>query len=333
MNETPEVLPMEGAVPAPAISVDTVLPPGVQPTRNYVAAIELGEVMARSGFFNDAQEAAQAAVKVMIGLDLGLSPTSAMMAIQTMPGENGRTVFLIEAKLLAAAIKMHPQIEFEIVTRTDTECEIKFLRRDPDDGGAWKAEGPNMVWTIDKAKIAVSKFSSKPLWKTLPMVMLTWRALSEGARLYFADVLAGGAVYAKEEFEPDPGAIREAAAPSRPQPLTDPKAIALKTELEAAYDRLRGANPTRVPPGMYANVLRGAEHDHARLKAEVDRLVDLAIKEEKQVRLVGVLEGLGLDKPVLTEIVERAERQKLAGERIAVLEKAIAENTPKEIAL
>src|SRR4051794_5158380 len=48
---------------------------------DYKLAMEMGRQMAASGYFGDAKEEAQAAVKMIIGLDLGISPTAAMSAI------------------------------------------------------------------------------------------------------------------------------------------------------------------------------------------------------------------------------------------------------------
>jgi hypothetical protein len=66
-----------------------VLPPGIQPTRNYVAAVELGQVLAASGIYKDARDPAKAAVKVMIGMDLGLAPTAALQAIHLFEDNEG----------------------------------------------------------------------------------------------------------------------------------------------------------------------------------------------------------------------------------------------------
>src|SRR5262245_22091671 len=109
-----EIVPAESTVP---------LPPGVQTSRNYPAAVELGHVLARSGYFDDARDPAQAAVRIMIGMDLGLSPTASLMGIHAF-GEGGRTVFLIEGKLLAALIKTRPGYDYRIEKRELDECQI-----------------------------------------------------------------------------------------------------------------------------------------------------------------------------------------------------------------
>lgn len=305
---------------APALTPDTVLPPGMKPTGNYHQAVELGHVLAKSGYYKDARDPAQAAVKVMIGLDLGVSPTAALTCIQTME-DNGRIVFLIEAKLLAAAVKQHPAVEYRIVERTEARCEVEFLRRGPD--GEFAPEGPNVVWTIEKARGAVKGFEKKPTWKNLPDVMLTWRALAEGFRLYFPDILAGGAVYAMEEFDAERESLRETLEPAGPKPLTDQRAEELREEANAAYERLRLANPKRLPRGAFANALARAEHSHAALENRVGAFRDLADNEERYQELLGQLQGV-VDEATYKAIHSRAERREGAAERIEVVEKAIA---------
>lgn len=310
------------------LTPETVLPAGVQPTRNYVAAVELGRVMAASGFYKDARDPAKAAVKVMIGMDLGITPTAALQAVHVVEDKKGRVNILIEGKVFAALIKRTPGYDFKFATdaegnirRSETEVAIDFYRE------GVKVE-PTIVWTIEKAKRA-GLTSKGDTYTQYPAEMLTWRALAEGSRIHFPELLMGNPIYALEEF-PEQGALNEASAPEKPQPLTDGRAEGLKAEVKAAYERLKRANPTRVPPGMYANILTAAEHSHARLEAEVGRMLDLAEREEEQNALVSRLEGLDLDPATVTGIVERAETRKVAADRVKVLADALAEHTPTE---
>lgn len=300
-----------------ALTPDAVLPPGVKPTVNYVAAIELAHVLAASGLFPDSRDPARAAVKVMIGLDLGISPTAAMQAIHHFEQE-GKPVFLIEAKLLAAVVKGSPTLDYKIIERSDEKVEIEFLR----DGDK---QEPNMVWTIDRAKREVPKFSSKgKTWGTMPMVMLTWRALAEGIRLHFPDVIGGQPIYVDEEFDFDrESGVQEALSP-KAEPLTTERAEELREQIKAAYDELREVNPTRMPPARIDAQIKGAEHSHERLEGVLAAVRDLAASEKTVADLRAKVEG-AMSKADAKVILAAAERKGTNAERIDVLQTALDE--------
>ena len=60
----------------------------------------LGTVLARSGYFQDARDAAQAVVKVLAGRELGFPPIASMRGIHIIKGQ-----VALSANLIAAAIK------------------------------------------------------------------------------------------------------------------------------------------------------------------------------------------------------------------------------------
>jgi hypothetical protein len=309
-------------------AAEVTLPPGVQPSRNYLAAVELGHVLAASNYYRDATDPAQAAVKVMIGMDLGVSPTAAIQGIHTME-ENGKVIFLTETKLLAAVVKGRPDVEYKIVKREPEFFEAEFLRRNAE--GEWEAEGPNISWTLEHARKVVKGFDKKPTWKFNGIVMLGWRVLSEGFRLYFPDVLAGQPIYTLEEFDADADDMRlkEAMAPAKPVPLNDAKAENLREEARKVYDELKAINPDRLVAGRFAQMVASAEHSHARLETVVGSLVDLRDTEKTIAERSAELEELVGEKEAKPTI-ERAERRGSNRDRIAVLDKAIAEVKAKE---
>lgn len=332
-REAPVAAPAEvldrPAPPAVLTAADAVaLPAGVQPSRNYVAAIELGHVLAASGYYTDARDPAKAAVKVMIGMDLGVSPTAAIQAIHTME-DNGRTVFLIESKLLAAVVKGRPDVEYKIIHRDEKKVEVEFLRRNGE--GEWEAEGPNVTWTIEHAKKAVKGFDKKPTWKGIPAVMLTWRVLAEGFRLYFPDVLAGQPIYAMEELDVDADELklRERLEEPKAQPLTDEKAERLRSEIRKVKDELDEIDPDLVNPVRFANAIAKAEHSHEQLenvKAGYEFLRD------QERRFVEVVEQLRetMEPDELDALVERARRRGQPQERVALVEAALPKSEEGE---
>lgn len=302
--------------PAAALTPDAVLPPGVKPTVNYVAAIELAHVLAASGLYPDSKDPARAAVKVMIGLDIGISPTAAMQGIHHFEQE-GKPVFLIESKLLAAVVKGNPTLDYKIIERTPERVEIEFLR----DG---EQQEPNIVWTIEQARTAVPKFSSKQTWKSYPAVMLTARALAEGIRLHFPDVIAGQPIYVDEEFDFDrESGVQEALSP-KAEPLTTERAEELREQIKAAYDELREVNPTRMPPARIDAQIKGAEHSHERLEGVLAAIRDLA-SSEKTVADLKAKVGVVLSKADAKVVLAAAERKGTNAERIDVLQAALDE--------
>lgn len=301
-----------------------VLPAGVRPSVNYTRAVELGHVLAASGLYKDARDPAKAAVKVMIGMDLGVTPTAAMQGIHAYE-QGDKIVFLIEGKLLAGVVKARPDVDYKIVERTDERCEIKFLRRSPTTGKMEKQE-PNIVWTIEHARQAVDKFASKPTWKNYPAVMLTWRALAEGIRLHFPDVIAGQPVYLDEEFDRDNDSDLADALHPKAEPLTTQRAEELRATAREVFDELREINPNRMPPALFDNRIKGAEHSHERLEGVVASLQDLRDTErDVQALTAKVLDAL--DKAEAKKVIDTAERRSSNREKIEVLQAALADAT------
>lgn len=308
------------AVPPAA---DVALPPGVKPTVNYVAAIQIAHVLAASGLFPDSKDPARAAVKVMIGLDLGISPMAAMTGIHHFD-KQGKPIFLVESKLLAAVVKGHPDLDYKVIERSDEKVVIEFLRRE---NGTMTKQEPNMEWTLDRAKREVPSFSKKgDTWGTMPMVMLTWRALAEGIRLHFPDVIAGQPIYIDEEFDFDrESGIQQALSP-KAEPLTTDRAEELRGQIRGAYDELREVNPTRMPPAMLDARIRGAEHSHESLEAVLAAIIDLRDSERTVADLKAQIED-ALEKPEAKIVMAAVERKGSNAERIDVLRDALESAT------
>ena len=70
----------------------------VQPPQMDV--MTLGKMLSQSGYFADAKQAAQAAVKVLAGQELGFGPIASMTGIYIVKGK-----VTLSANLIGAAIK------------------------------------------------------------------------------------------------------------------------------------------------------------------------------------------------------------------------------------
>jgi hypothetical protein len=147
----------------------------------------LGDVFARSGYFDDAKQAGQAMVKILYGRELGIAPVTAMMGIHIIQGKPSAS-----AGLLAGRIRASQRYDYRVKQLTNEACTIEFLDRG-------KVAGES-TFTIEDAKTAgVYTGKNAHTWKSYARNMLFARALSNGARWYCPDVF-GGSVYTPEEM-------------------------------------------------------------------------------------------------------------------------------------
>lgn len=193
--------------------------------------ITLGNVLAASGFFADSRDAAQAAVKVMAGQELGFGPIASMTGIYIVKGR-----VTLSANLMAAAIKRHPAYTFRVKDHTAEVCTIDFI----EDG---QVIGTS-TFTMQDAKDA--GLAGSETYRKFPKNMLYARALSNGAKWYCPDVFGGGPIYTPDEltdrvtYDADGqiAAVVEDAAPA-PEPAEqlapepDPDSVATITKKRA----------------------------------------------------------------------------------------------------
>lgn len=144
----------------------------------------LGQIFVKSGFFQDAKDAAQAVVKVMAGQELGFGPIASMTGVYIVKGKVS-----LSANLMAAAIKRTGRYNYRLLEHTTEACVIEFF----ENGRSVGKSG----YTMTEAKAA--ELTSNPTWKKFPRNMLFARALSNGARWFCPDVF-GGPVYTPEEL-------------------------------------------------------------------------------------------------------------------------------------
>lgn len=170
-------------------------------------------ILATSGFFSDAKDAAQCAVKVMAGLEMGFGAFSAMSGIHIIKGKPS-----VGANLMAAAVKRHPNYNYRVLEHSDQVCRIAFYER-------WNSKleqvGESAFTLADAKKAGVQNLDK------FARNMLFARAMSNGVKWYCPDVF-GPAAYTSEELgEPEyedqqqPEAIDVQASPEgiyrRPQ--------------------------------------------------------------------------------------------------------------------
>jgi hypothetical protein len=150
-------------------------------------AMSYGKLLASSGYFQDAREAAQAAVKVLAGAEMGVPPFQAMTGINIIKGKPS-----MGAALMAAQIKKSGKYDYRVIELTDAKCVIRFFQRA---GSEWEPIGDSAITLVEAKKLA----NNSDMYAKAPRNMLFARALSNGAKWYTPDIF-GGAVYVPEEF-------------------------------------------------------------------------------------------------------------------------------------
>jgi hypothetical protein len=144
----------------------------------------LGGLISASGYFSDAKEMAQAAVKVMAGEELGIAPVAAMMGINIIKGK-----VALSANLMAALVR-RSGYNYRIKSMDNNGCVITFIGRDGQPIG-------ESSFTAEDAKAAEIKGD---MYKKYPRNMYFSRAMSNGVRWYCPEITSGIVAYTPEEM-------------------------------------------------------------------------------------------------------------------------------------
>ncbi len=178
---------------------------------NQMDVMELGRVLAESGFFSDAKDAGKAVVKVLAGQELGIGPIASMVGINIIKGKVSPG-----ASIIAAVIKRSGKYNYLVRKLTGDECTIEYFERGESIGSSsFTAEDARKAGTGNMAKF--------------PRNMLFARAMSNGAKWYCPD-LFGGPIYEPGELgasvDYETGAIIDAPKwkeiPEEPTPTLEP---------------------------------------------------------------------------------------------------------------
>lgn len=149
----------------------------------------IGKMMAQSGYFTDARDAAQAGVKVLAGMEMGFGAFASMTGIYIIQGRPS-----VGANLMASAVKSNPKYDYRVKKMEDTEVIIEFFELV---NGKRESIGVSS-FTMAEAKKAAVKNLDK-----FPRNMLFARAMSNGIRWFCPDVFAGNPTYTPEELGAD----------------------------------------------------------------------------------------------------------------------------------
>lgn len=220
--------------------------------------MQLGQVLAASGYFRDARDAAQAVVKVLYGQEIGIGPVSAMMGIHVIEGKPA-----LSANLIAARIKASGRYDYRVREHTGDRCRIEFFERG---ATGWESLGV-VEWSMEDARRA--GLVGRGPWRSYPRAMLFARAISEGARTHCPEVFGGAPVYTPDELGAEVDAegyvvspIAASSPTSRPsvvedadeaEPLASEKQIATIREMAKSHvitDKERESIEKRIARGL-----------------------------------------------------------------------------------
>jgi hypothetical protein len=146
----------------------------------------LSEVLAKSGFFEDAKSASQCFVKILAGKELGFPAFSSMTGIHIIKGKPA-----IGANLMAATIKGSGKYDYRVKTLTGELCEIEFFEGAASLGISSFSKADAVAAGTGTSNSMITKFARN---------MLFARAISNGVRFYCPDIFLGAPVYTPEEL-------------------------------------------------------------------------------------------------------------------------------------
>lgn len=201
-------------------------------------------LLVKSGMFGKSLTFPQAVAKAMIGRAMGMEPVEALRMIDLFDGN-----ISIRSEYRAARIK-RGGCDYRVTEHTDKLCSITFYDRD-------KQEVGSHTFTLDDA--AKMGLLGKDNWKKSPKVMLFWRCLSQGQRMYLPDALGTQAVYDEDEIEE----VRER---TRMKEESQHAAAALTSSIMQAATQ---AESTTLPDGSTVNTTTGEVLDAEELPVTV----------------------------------------------------------------
>jgi hypothetical protein len=150
--------------------------------------MEIGDVFFQSGMFPTIKSKAQAAVKILAGRELGLSPMEAINGLYMVNDH-----IAVTAKIIASKIKKSGKYDYTVNKLDDTECSLTFFEIK---GDQLVKLGDSIFTIKDAAKAGIV---NKDVWKNYPRNMMFARAISNGNIWYCPDATTG--FYSVEELQ------------------------------------------------------------------------------------------------------------------------------------
>jgi hypothetical protein len=150
----------------------------------------LGSLLSASGYFSDARDMAQAAVKVMAGKELGLPPIASMMGINIIKGK-----IALGGNLLATCVRNHGY-DYRVKRLDASGCLLEFFSK-KDASGKREHLGES---SFDESDAKAAKLTGSDNYGKFPRNMYFNRAISNGVKWFCPEVTGGSPVYTPEEL-------------------------------------------------------------------------------------------------------------------------------------
>lgn len=148
----------------------------------------------QSGAFGNLNNPQEAGAKIMTGLELGLSPMTAIRNIYFFDG-----AVTLSGPLLASLIRQHSDYDYKILGSNSEGAKVRFYRKEIVDGEPkWVPQKPDVQFTKGMAKKA--GLFEKENWQNYPEDMYVWRCIARGKRWHCPEV-GMGSIYIKDEIE------------------------------------------------------------------------------------------------------------------------------------
>jgi hypothetical protein len=256
-------------LPAPAEVTTAVL--AVSEAKEHMNTIfSWGKIMAQSGFFKDAREAAQAAVKIQAGYELGMQPAASMRNVYVFDGQ-----IALSYPAMAAKVNQSSNYEFEVVEKSNDKVVIKWSGKSKRTG-QWRDLGTS---EFSQADVVTAGLQNKDNHKKFPLAMKLARAMSQGCKMYCPE-LFNGSVYVPEELTgstvvmdgegnvlsveaPPPSGARSESPKQNVTPITTARSAAkpapASTQTPGAFTRLELMAEVRTLFGIKKASLNAAE--------------------------------------------------------------------------
>lgn len=153
---------------------------------------QFAQLFIQSGLCSDVSQVASAAVKILRGAELGITPFAAMQGLHIIKGQVTMSANIMATLIQRSAMRPGRKYDYRVLSLTDIECKIEyFVHR----GQEWESLGIS-TWTKADADRAGTNLREK-----FPRNMNFARAMANGFRTYTPELSCGMPAYAPEEFD------------------------------------------------------------------------------------------------------------------------------------
>lgn len=146
----------------------------------------VARALAASSMFKDGRQAEQAFARILLGRDLGLSPTESMSAIHIVEGKPELSADLQASMLRTYRSPEGDRYDYRITTpgdKRDTECTVQVRYREP--GEKWEVIGEETFGVEDARRAGLI---GKDPYRKYPRNMFFARAISNAIAFFCPEV-------------------------------------------------------------------------------------------------------------------------------------------------